>query len=68
MPSYADAGTGEHASSNEANQSIVDCPRNEVDLDKEDLDIPWSELILKENIGTGITFGTSCMIYTVKNS
>ncbi|KAH1060691.1 hypothetical protein GLYMA_02G165800v4 [Glycine max] len=50
-------GAEEYESFNEANQSIMDYPSHEVDLDKEDLDIPWSELILKENIGTG-SFGT----------
>lgn len=38
----------------EANQTVMDYPSHEVDLDEEDLDIPWSELVLKENIGTGI--------------
>ncbi|XP_027937082.1 serine/threonine-protein kinase CTR1-like isoform X2 [Vigna unguiculata] len=42
---------------NEVDQTVLDYPSHEVDLDEEDLDIPWSELILKENIGTG-SFGT----------
>jgi serine/threonine-protein kinase CTR1 len=42
---------------NEATQSVVNYSSHEVDLEEEDLDIPWSELILKENIGTG-SFGT----------
>ncbi|XP_027189454.1 serine/threonine-protein kinase CTR1-like [Cicer arietinum] len=46
-------GTEEHMSFNEANQSEVNYSSRE----EEDLDIPWSELILKENIGTG-SFGT----------
>lgn len=50
-------GTEEHVSFNEANQSVVNYSSHEVDLEEEDLDIPWSELILKENIGTG-SFGT----------
>ncbi|TKY53468.1 Serine/threonine-protein kinase CTR1 [Spatholobus suberectus] len=50
-------GAEEYVSFNEANQSVMDYPSHEVDLDEEDLDIPWSELILKENIGTG-SFGT----------
>ncbi|CAK8571180.1 unnamed protein product [Lathyrus sativus] len=50
-------GTEEHLSFNEANQSGVNYSSHEVDLEEEDLDIPWSELILKENIGTG-SFGT----------
>ncbi|KAE9592437.1 putative protein kinase TKL-CTR1-DRK-2 family [Lupinus albus] len=47
----------DYASFNEANQLVTDYPSHEVDLDEEDLDIRWSELILKENIGTG-SFGT----------
>ncbi|CAI8602035.1 unnamed protein product [Vicia faba] len=47
----------EHLSFNESNQSGVNYSSHEVDLEEEDLDIPWSELILKENIGTG-SFGT----------
>ncbi|XP_027363896.1 serine/threonine-protein kinase CTR1-like [Abrus precatorius] len=50
-------GMEEYMSFSEANQSVKDYPIHEVDLDEEDLDIPWSELILKENIGTG-SFGT----------
>ncbi|XP_045816839.1 serine/threonine-protein kinase CTR1-like isoform X1 [Trifolium pratense] len=50
-------GTEEHVSFNEANQSVVNYSSHAVDLEEEDLDIPWSELILKENIGTG-SFGT----------
>ncbi|XP_020233574.1 serine/threonine-protein kinase CTR1 isoform X3 [Cajanus cajan] len=50
-------GAEEDESFNEAEQPVMDYPSHEVDLDKEDLDIPWSELILKENIGTG-SFGT----------
>ncbi|XP_019461699.1 PREDICTED: serine/threonine-protein kinase CTR1-like isoform X1 [Lupinus angustifolius] len=49
--------TEAYVSFNEANQSVMDYPSHEVDLDEEDLDIRWSELILKENIGTG-SFGT----------
>lgn len=67
IPSYAVPGAEEYESFNEANQSIMDYPSHEVDLDKEDLDIPWSELILKENIGTGFVFESSCMISTLKN-
>lgn len=63
MQSYTGgSGTEEHVSFNEANQSLVDYPSHEVDLDEEHLDIPWSELILKENIGTGTIFEISCMI------
>ncbi|KAK7279008.1 hypothetical protein RJT34_24049 [Clitoria ternatea] len=51
------SGTEELASFNEVNQSVVDYRSHEVDLGEEDLDIPWSELVLKENIGTG-SFGT----------
>ncbi|XP_017414492.1 serine/threonine-protein kinase CTR1 isoform X2 [Vigna angularis] len=47
----------EYAYFNEVDQTVLDYPSHEVDLDEEDLDIPWSELILKENIGTG-SFGT----------
>ncbi|RZB86630.1 Serine/threonine-protein kinase CTR1 [Glycine soja] len=50
-------GAEEYESFNEVDRSIMDYPSHEVDLDEEDLDIPWSELILKENIGTG-SFGT----------
>ncbi|RDX91734.1 Serine/threonine-protein kinase CTR1, partial [Mucuna pruriens] len=49
-------GAEEYVSFNEADQSVMDYPSREVDIE-EDLDIPWSELILKENIGTG-SFGT----------
>ncbi|CAJ1967730.1 unnamed protein product, partial [Sphenostylis stenocarpa] len=47
----------EYGSFDEEDQPSMDYPSHEVDLDEEDLDIPWSELILKENIGTG-SFGT----------
>ncbi|KAK7393020.1 hypothetical protein VNO78_21470 [Psophocarpus tetragonolobus] len=47
----------EYESFNEADQSVMNYPSLEVDLEEEDLDIPWRELILKENIGTG-SFGT----------
>ncbi|XP_047158060.1 serine/threonine-protein kinase CTR1-like [Vigna umbellata] len=50
-------GAEEYAYFNEVDQTVLDYPSHEVDLDEEDLDIPWSELILKENIGTG-SFGT----------
>ncbi|KAG4982760.1 hypothetical protein JHK87_027509 [Glycine soja] len=48
-------GAEEYESFNEVDRSIMDYPSHEVDLDEEDLDIPWSELILKENIGTAVT-------------
>ncbi|XP_027937080.1 serine/threonine-protein kinase CTR1-like isoform X1 [Vigna unguiculata] len=50
-------GAEEYEYFNEVDQTVLDYPSHEVDLDEEDLDIPWSELILKENIGTG-SFGT----------
>lgn len=59
MSSHVDPGTEEHMSFNEANQSEVNYSSRE----EEDLDIPWSELILKENIGTGTLFETLCKIY-----
>ncbi|KAI9124390.1 hypothetical protein K1719_004312 [Acacia pycnantha] len=40
-----------------AKQSVLDSPSHRVDLDDDDLEISWSELILKEKIGTG-SFGT----------
>ncbi|KAG4996827.1 hypothetical protein JHK82_027620 [Glycine max] len=49
-------GAEEYESFNEVDRSIMDYPSHEVDLDEEDLDIPWSELILKENIGTVMSF------------
>jgi serine/threonine-protein kinase CTR1 len=52
---------------NEATLSVVNYSSHEVDLEEEDLDIPWNELILKENIGTGTVFETLCKIYRVKN-
>lgn len=60
-------GTEEHVSFNEANQSVVNYSSHEVDLEEEDLDIPWSELILKENIGTGTVFETLYKIHRVTN-
>jgi len=51
---------------NEANQSVVNYSSHEVELEEEDLDIPWSELILKENIGTGTVFETLYKMYRVK--
>ncbi|MED6184587.1 hypothetical protein PIB30_048853 [Stylosanthes scabra] len=53
----SDLSTEDYVSVNETNQSVVDCPSQEVDLGVEDLNIPWSELVLKENIGAG-SFGT----------
>ncbi|KAK7277253.1 hypothetical protein RIF29_18404 [Crotalaria pallida] len=50
-------GTEEYVSLIEADQSVMGYPSHEVDLDQEDLDIPWSELNFKEHIGTG-SFGT----------
>lgn len=63
MPSHVGPGTEEQLSFNEANQSGVNYSSHEVDLEEEDLDIPWSELILKENIGTGTAFEILCKIY-----
>ncbi|XP_050210460.1 serine/threonine-protein kinase CTR1-like [Mercurialis annua] len=39
------------------NQPFVSKSRSELQLEEEDLDIPWNELILKEKIGEG-SFGT----------
>ncbi|XP_061350045.1 serine/threonine-protein kinase CTR1-like isoform X2 [Gastrolobium bilobum] len=50
-------GREEYVSYKDANQSVMNYPSHEVDLHKEELDIPLGELILKENIGTG-SFGT----------
>ncbi|KAK7355262.1 hypothetical protein VNO80_14513 [Phaseolus coccineus] len=50
-------GAEEYEYFNEVDHPVLEYPSHEVDLDEEDLDIPWSELILKENIGTG-SFGT----------
>ncbi|XP_021890586.1 serine/threonine-protein kinase CTR1-like isoform X1 [Carica papaya] len=41
----------------EANQAAISKSTSGPSLKEEDLDIPWSELILKENIGAG-SFGT----------
>ncbi|OAY38948.1 serine/threonine-protein kinase CTR1 isoform X2 [Manihot esculenta] len=41
----------------EANQSFASKSSSELHLDEDDLDIPWSELDLKEKIGEG-SFGT----------
>lgn len=38
----------------EANQSFASKSSSELHLDEDDLDIPWSELDLKEKIGEGI--------------
>ncbi|KAF7820251.1 serine/threonine-protein kinase CTR1-like isoform X1 [Senna tora] len=57
MPSYKVPITEEYPLFREANQSVLDSPSHEVDLGEDDLDILWSELILKEKIGTG-SFGT----------
>ncbi|KAI4346434.1 hypothetical protein L6164_007330 [Bauhinia variegata] len=47
----------EYSALGEANESVMNGPNHEVDFDEEDLDIPWSELNLKNIIGTG-SFGT----------
>ncbi|XP_054813303.1 serine/threonine-protein kinase CTR1-like isoform X2 [Prosopis cineraria] len=47
----------EYALLKNANQSVLDSPSHRIDLDDDDLEILWSELILKEKIGTG-SFGT----------
>lgn len=39
----------------EGNQFIHSKPSRELALDMEDLDIPWSDLVLKERIGSGIS-------------
>ncbi|GAB2229600.1 hypothetical protein Drorol1_Dr00013847 [Drosera rotundifolia] len=41
----------------ESNQKVPLKTNRDIDLDMEDLDIPWSDLILKERIGAG-SFGT----------
>ncbi|XP_002530885.3 serine/threonine-protein kinase CTR1 [Ricinus communis] len=41
----------------DANQSFVSRSSSELHLEEEDLDIPWSELVIKEKIGEG-SFGT----------
>ena len=61
MPSYVGPSTEDYASFNEANPSLMDCPSHEVALVEDDLDIQWSELVLKQNIGTGTIFETSCI-------
>nr|URM60572.1 serine/threonine-protein kinase CTR1 CTRI [Gymnema sylvestre] len=40
----------------ESGQIITTGPSRELDLDVEDLDIPWSDLVLKERIGAGDFF------------
>ncbi|XP_028783038.1 serine/threonine-protein kinase CTR1 [Neltuma alba] len=47
----------EYASFKKANQSVLDNQSHKIDLDDDDLEILWSELILKDKIGTG-SFGT----------
>ncbi|KAI5578337.1 hypothetical protein BDE02_08G021400 [Populus trichocarpa] len=41
----------------ELNQSIPSKSNNQLHLEEEDLDVPWSELLLKNKIGSG-SFGT----------
>ncbi|KAK7355255.1 hypothetical protein VNO80_14506 [Phaseolus coccineus] len=50
-------GAEEYEYFNDVDPPVLKYPSHEVDLDEEDMDIPWSELILKEKIGTG-SFGT----------
>lgn len=38
----------------EGSQLIPSKPTRELTLDMEDLDIPWSDLVLREKIGSGI--------------
>ncbi|CAK7325312.1 unnamed protein product [Dovyalis caffra] len=38
----------------EINQSMVSKSSNQLHLEEEDLDVPWSELLLKKKIGSGI--------------
>jgi len=37
----------------ELNQSIPSKSNNQLHLEEEDLDVPWSELLLKNKIGSG---------------
>ncbi|KAK7355249.1 hypothetical protein VNO80_14500 [Phaseolus coccineus] len=46
-------GAEEYEYFNDVDPPVLKYPSHEVDLDEEDMDIPWSELILKEKIGTG---------------
>lgn len=39
----------------EGSQLIPSKPTRELTLDMEDLDIPWSDLVLREKIGSGIS-------------
>lgn len=48
----------------EGGQIISSGPSRELSLDVEDLDIPWSDLVLKERIGAG-NFCTIILIITM---
>lgn len=39
----------------DGSQLVPNKPNIELGLDMEDLDIPWSDLVLKERIGSGIS-------------
>lgn len=54
MPSFPDPRVN---TSRDQSQLVTSRPR-ELPFDVEDLDIPWSDLVLKEKIGSGNPLGT----------
>ncbi|KAJ6892567.1 hypothetical protein NC651_025693 [Populus alba x Populus x berolinensis] len=50
----------------EINQTILSKSNNQLHLEEEDLDVPWSELLLKKKIGSGIfhlNFGRTSQLH-----